>query len=139
MSSLNLCQFIGNLGRDPEVRHTQSGDRVVNLNLAVTERWKTKSGEKQEKTEWVRVTIWNDKIGEIAERFCKKGDKIYISGSMQTRKWTDQSGAEKYSTEIVLQRFRGELVLLGGSGGSSSSTGDQDHSRQDDLDDDIPF
>jgi single-strand DNA-binding protein len=144
---LNRCEFIGNLGREPETRTTASGDRVVNLNLAVSEKWKNASGEKQERTEWVRITIWNEKLGEVAERYCKKGDKIYIAGAMKTRKWTDQSGAEKYSTEIVLDRFRGELVLLGGGGEAREpeqprSTAHRPTSggrASEYLDEDIPF
>jgi single-strand DNA-binding protein len=146
---LNRCEFIGNLGRDPECRTTASGERVVNLNLAVSEKYKDKNGERQERTEWVRITIWNEKLGEVAERYCKKGDKIFVAGAMQTRKWTDQSGAEKYTTEIVLQRFRGELVLLGGGGERQEPAQDYGTQRQApaqrggrmaaDLDDDLPF
>ena len=133
---LNQCNFIGNLGRDPEVRTLANGGRVVNLSLAVTEKWKGADGEQQERTEWVRVTIWNEKLGEIAGRYLTKGARCYLSGALQTRKWVDQSGVEKYTTEIVLQRFRGELVLLGGGdrdGGSTASRAD------DELDTEIPF
>jgi single-strand DNA-binding protein len=112
--SVNKVILVGHLGKDPEARNLQSGGKVVNLSLATSESWKDKnSGERQEKTEWHRVVIFNDKIGEVAERYLKKGAKVYIEGALQTRKWTDNSGAEKYSTEIVLQKFGGSLVLLG--------------------------
>lgn len=126
---LNRCEFIGNLGRDPEVRNTQAGKKVVTLNLAVTEKWKDQSGERKERTEWVRVVIFNEGIGGVAERYLSKGSRCYVSGQMATRKWTDQSGAEKYTTEIVLSQFDGKLVLLDGrdSGGDSGS---RDDSRQ---------
>ncbi len=153
--SVNKVILVGNLGRDPEVRHTQNGDPIVHLSLATSESWKDKnSGERREKTEWHRVVIFNENLGKIAQQYLHKGSKVYIEGALQTRKWTDQSGQEKYSTEVVLQNFRGELTMLdsrssgaegfsdnatnpsygGGSGGGApAGGGDRD------LDDEIPF
>jgi len=112
--SVNKVILIGNLGKDPEIRTMQDGKKVANLSLATSESWKDKStGERKEKTEWHRVVIFGS-LAEIAEKYLKKGSKVYVSGSLQTRKWTDQSGAEKYSTEVVLQNFGGELVMLDG-------------------------
>lgn len=111
--SVNKVILIGNLGKDPEVRTTQDGQKIVNLTLATSENWTDRnSGERKERTEWHRVVIFNDRIGEVAERFLRKGRKVFVEGSLQTRKWTDQSGQERYTTEVVIQRFRGELVLL---------------------------
>lgn len=111
--SVNKCILVGNVGKDPEVRRMTSGDPVVTLSLATSESWRDKgSGEKQEKTEWHRVVIFNKHIAEVAEKYVKKGSKVYVEGQLQTRKWTDKDGAEKYSTEVVLQNFRGELMLL---------------------------
>jgi single-strand DNA-binding protein len=111
-ASLNKVMLIGNLGKDPEVRSMQNGDKVANISIATSESWRDKaSGEKKEKTEWHRVVIFG-KLAEIVEKYTKKGSKVYVSGSLQTRKWTDSAGAEKYSTEVVLQGFGGELVLL---------------------------
>ena len=124
--SVNKVILVGNLGRDPEVRRLNSGDQVVNFTLATSENWRDKTtGERKEKTEWHRVVVFNEQIGKIVEQYCKKGSKVYVEGQLQTRKWTDQSGAEKYTTEIVLQRFRGELTLLDSraSGGSGESFG----------------
>lgn len=134
-SSINKVILVGNLGRDPEVRHAQDGSKIVNLNIATSEIWKDKnSGERKEKTEWHRVVIFNDRVGEIAERYLKKGSKVYIEGSLQTRKWTDQAGAEKYSTEVVISRFKGELTLLdgrseGGYGGPPPPESEADYGR----------
>lgn len=115
MASLNKVMLIGNLGKDPEVRHTQDGKAIVNLTLATSESWKDKAtGEKKEKTEWHRVVIFNDGLAKVAEAYLKKGSTVYLEGQLQTRKWTDKDGVEKYSTEIVLQNFKGELVMLGG-------------------------
>lgn len=115
--SVNKVILVGNLGKDPEIRTLTSGDRVANLSIATSEQWRDKmSGERKEKTEWHRVVIFNDNLAKIAEQYLRKGSTVYIEGSLQTRKWTDQSGVEKYSTEIVLQKFRGELTLLGGRG-----------------------
>jgi single-strand DNA-binding protein len=123
--SVNKVILVGNLGRDPDVRTMQNGGKVVNLSLATSETWKDRDGNRQEKTEWHRVVIFNERLGEVAERYLKKGSTIYIEGSLQTRKWTDQSGQEKYTTEVVLQRFRGELTMLGGrnEGGSGGGGG----------------
>jgi len=137
MSSVNKVILIGRLGRDPESRAMNSGDKVVNLSLATSERWTDKqTGERKEKTEWHRVVIFDQNIAEVAERYLEKGSQVYLEGQLQTRKWTDQSGVEKYSTEIVLQRFRGVLTMLGDGGGQQRQEPAQ---RADDLDDDIPF
>lgn len=127
--SVNKVILIGNLGRDPEARSLNNGGKVVNLSIATSETWRDKnSGERQERTEWHRVVIFNEKLGEVAEKYLKKGSKVYVEGALQTRKWTDKDGVEKYSTEVVLQRFRGELTMLdgkgGGGGGGGSSGGD---------------
>ena len=124
--SVNKAIIIGNVGKDPEVRSTQSGKKVVTLSVATSEMWKDRnSGERQERTEWHRVVIFNERLAEVAEKYVRKGAKVYIEGALQTRKWTDQSGVEKYTTEIVLQQFRGELTLLDGkSGGDASDDGD---------------
>jgi single-strand DNA-binding protein len=115
--SVNKVILVGNLGRDPEIRSLQDGSRVCNLSLATSESWRDKnSGERKEKTEWHRVVIFNENIVKVAEQYLRKGSTIYVEGALQTRKWTDQSGVEKYSTEVVLQRFRGELTMLGGRG-----------------------
>src|SRR3569832_785176 len=112
--SVNKVILVGNLGKDPEVRTLNSGDRVANLRIATSESWRDKStGERKEKTEWHQEVIFNDNLVKVAENYLKKGSTVYIEGSLQTRKWTDQLGVEKYSTEIVLQKFRGELTMLG--------------------------
>lgn len=117
--SLNKVLLIGNLGRDPEVRTMQNGSKVANLNLACSESWKDKStGERKERTEWARVVIFGA-LADIAEKYTKKGSKVYICGSMQTRKWTDKDGADKYTTEVVVQGFGGELILLDGKTGAA--------------------
>ena len=130
--SVNKVILIGNLGKDPEVRSMQNGGKVANLSIATSESWRDKAtGEKKEKTEWHRVVIFGN-LAEIAEKYLKKGSKVYVSGSLQTRKWTDQSGAEKYSTEVVLQGYGGELTMLdgkgGGGGGASAGGGMGDES-----------
>ena len=161
--SVNKVILVGNLGKDPEVRRMTSGEPVVNLSIATSETWRDKaSGERKEKTEWHRVVIFNKNLAEVAEKYLKKGAKVYVEGQLQTRKWTDKDGAEKYSTEVVLQNFRGELTMLdgrfGGGGGSfgSDDTGGDFSSggpassaprravaaggaRNSDMDDDIPF
>ena len=149
--SVNKVILVGNLGRDPEVRRLPSGEPVVNLSLATSESWRDKtSGERKEKTEWHRVVIFNENIAKVAEQYLKKGSKIYLEGQLQTRKYTDKDGSEKYSTEVVLQRFRGELVMLdsrGGEGGgermerpamAGAGEGSRSFQRAD-LDDEIPF
>lgn len=113
--SVNKVTLVGNLGRDPEIRAMQNGDKIVQLSVATSDRWKDKnSGEQRERTEWHRVVIFNDALGRIAEQYLKKGSTVYLEGQLQTRKWTDQqSGQDKYTTEVVLQRYKGELTLLG--------------------------
>ncbi|PPR24102.1 MAG: Single-stranded DNA-binding protein [Alphaproteobacteria bacterium MarineAlpha10_Bin2] len=158
--SVNKVILVGNLGRDPEARQMQDGNPVVNLSLATSESWRDKNtGERREKTEWHRVVIFNERLADVAQKYLRKGSKIYIEGQLQTRKWTDQSGVEKYSTEVVLQRFRGELQMLdragegGGGGGdynqdsqSGGASGSSDGGAPSggapsggNLDDDIPF
>ena len=158
--SVNKVILLGNLGRDPEVRSTQDGTKIVNLNIATSERWKDRnSGEQRERTEWHRVVIFNENLARIAEQYLRKGSTVYLEGQLQTRKWTDQQGVEKYTTEIVLQRYRGELTLLGSRGESGGAIGMDSSAGQsamggsgvtsgsaippmssgDDLDDDIPF
>ncbi|WP_336946425.1 single-stranded DNA-binding protein [Asaia sp. BMEF1] len=129
--SVNKVIIVGNLGRDPETRNAQSGSKIVNLTVATSESWNDRaSGERKERTEWHRVVIFNERLADVAERFLRKGRKVYLEGQLQTRKWTDQSGQERYTTEIVLDRFRGELTLLdnnrdgesgGGMGGGYES------------------
>lgn len=125
--SVNKVILVGNLGKDPEVRSTQGGGKIVNFTLATSESWKDKSiGERKEKTEWHRVAVFNPNLAEIAERYLRKGSKVYVEGQLQTRKWTDQNGQERYATEVVLQQFRGDLTLLdsrGGSGGGDMGSG----------------
>ena len=122
--SVNKVIIVGNLGRDPEVRSFQNGGKVVNLNIATSETWRDKaSGERKEKTEWHRVAIFNEALGKIAEQYLKKGSTVYLEGQLETRKWQDQSGAERFTTEIVLKQFRGELTLLGGRDGGSGGGG----------------
>ena len=158
--SVNKVILVGNLGADPEIRSLNSGDRVANLRVATSETWRDRStGERKEKTEWHRVVIFNDNLVKVAENYLRKGSKVYIEGSLQTRKWSDQSGQEKFSTEVVLQKFRGELTMLDGrgdegGGGGRDSGGDYGGGfqsggrsqpsgpREDfsaDLDDEIPF
>ena len=115
--SVNKVTLVGNLGRDPETRYTQNNQKIVHLNIATSERWRDRgSGETKERTEWHRVVIFNENLAEVAEKYLSKGRTVYIEGTLQTRKWTDQGGQERYTTEVVVPRFRGELVLLGGRG-----------------------
>ncbi|MBY0461942.1 MAG: single-stranded DNA-binding protein [Alphaproteobacteria bacterium] len=152
--SVNKVILVGNLGRDPEVRFMPDGLKIVNVSVATSETWKDKNtGERKDKTEWHRVVIMNERLADIAEKYLKKGSKIYVEGQLQTRKWTDQNGQERYSTEVLLSRFRGELTLLdskgsGGGGddyesasyGSSESSGSKPSSASyQELDDDVPF
>src|ERR1700754_5139475 len=124
--SLNKVQLIGNLGKDPEVRRTQDGRPIANLSIATSETWKDKNtGERKEKTEWHRVVIFNEGLAKIAEQYLKKGAKVYVEGQLQTRKWTDQSGGEKYSTEVVLQGFNAVLTMLDGRGGGGGGFADE--------------
>jgi len=158
--SVNKVILVGNLGRDPEIRSTQDGMRIANLALATSESWRDRvSGERKERTEWHRVVIFNERLAEVAEKYLKKGSKVYVEGALQTRKWTDNSGQERYTTEVVLQRFRGELTMLDsarGAGGppieggydegfadeprsSGPATPARGRTPLNDLDDDIPF
>jgi len=153
--SVNKVILVGNLGKDPEIRTLNSGDRVANLRIATSETWRDKSsGERKEKTEWHQVVIFNENIVKVAENYLKKGSTVYIEGSLQTRKWADAQGVEKYSTEIVLQKFRGELTMLDGRGEGGGAGAGEDYggggfqraqpsgpreSFSADLDDEIPF
>ena len=153
--SINKVILVGNLGRDPDSRTMQDGNPVVNLSIATSESWRDRnSGERRERTEWHRVVIFNDKLAEIAQKYLRKGSKIYLEGQLQTRKWTDQSGIEKYTTEVVLQRYRGELTMLDGrneTGGASDFSNPSEidnsnaaatefgNSKSPELDDEIPF
>ena len=146
--SVNKVILVGNLGKDPEVRRSTSGVPVVNLSVATSESWRDKaSGERKEKTEWHRVVIFNKNLADVAEKYLRKGSKVYVEGQLQTRKWTDKDGAEKYSTEVVLQNFRGELTMLdgrngGGEGGGGGSRGASEAPasfQRDEMDDEIPF
>ncbi len=154
--SVNKVILVGNLGRDPEVRHTQDGKPIVNMSLATSEQWRDRnSGERRERTEWHRIVIFNEKLGEVAQKYLRKGSKVYLEGQLQTRKWTDQSGNDRYSTEVVLRRFNGTLTMLdsrgeggygGGAGGGDSygggapaGGGGGGGGGGGDFDDDIPF
>ena len=122
--SVNKVILVGNLGKDPESRTMQNGNKVVNLTLATSDTWNDKaSGERKERTEWHKVVIFNDRLADVAERFLRKGRKVYVEGSLQTRKWTDQQGQEKYTTEVVIDRFRGELTLLDSKGAGDEAGG----------------
>ena len=162
MAGVNKVILVGNLGADPEARSLNNGGEVVNMRVATSETWKDKEGNRQERTEWHRVVIFNENLGRVAKSYLKKGSKVYLEGQIQTRKWQDQSGADRYSTEVVLQRFRGELVLLDSRGGGGGGFGGGDEygdagggdfgggasrpqtrpapaSFDADLDDDVPF
>ncbi len=165
MAGVNKVILVGNLGDDPEVRSLNNGGEVVNMRVATSESWTDKAtGNRQERTEWHRVVIFNENLGRVAKSYLKKGSKVYLEGQIQTRKWQDQSGADRYSTEVVLQRFRGELVLLdsrGSSGGGGGFGGGEEYGDagggdfgggsaprpqskpqpafDTDLDDDVPF
>jgi single-strand DNA-binding protein len=160
MAGVNKVILVGNLGDDLEVRSLNNGGEVVNMRVATSESWKDRDGNRQERTEWHRVVIFNENLGRVAKSYLKKGSKVYLEGQIQTRKWQDQSGQDRYSTEVVLQRFRGELVLLDsrGSGGGGGGFGDDDRESaggdlgggqrtqtrpqpafDSDLDDDVPF
>jgi single-strand DNA-binding protein len=143
MSGLNKVQLIGRLGADPESRSLNNGGKVVNFRLATSETWKDRDGNRQERTEWHNVVIFNEGLAKVAESYLRKGSQCFVEGQLQTRKWQDQSGSDRYSTEIVLQKFRGELVLLDkaesrqGGGGTAPRT--QPAAFDTDLDDDVPF
>ena len=160
MAGVNKVILVGNLGADPEARSLNNGGEVVNMRVATSEQWKDRDGNRQERTEWHNVVIFNENLGRVAKNYLRKGSKVYLEGQLQTRKWQDQSGNDKYTTEVVLQRFRGELVLLdsregggGGRGGYGEDIGGDDfgggaptrtQSRPQpaafdtDLDDDVP-
>lgn len=148
--SVNKVILIGNLGRDPEIRTTNDGTRIANFTLATNETWRDRTtGERRERTEWHRIVIFNERLAEIAEKYLRKGSKVYLEGQLQTRKWTGQDGRENYTTEVVLQRFRGELTMLDGAGGGAgggAGYGDEPGGggggpapAGGDLDDEIPF
>jgi single-strand DNA-binding protein len=159
--SVNKVILVGNLGADPEARSLNNGGEVVNMRVATSESWKDRDGNRQERTEWHNVVIFNENLGRVAKSYLKKGSKVYLEGQIQTRKWQDQSGNDKYTTEVVLQRFRGELVLLDargegggggfggddygsssggfGGGGSKPQSRPQPAAFDTDLDDDVPF
>ena len=161
MAGVNKVILVGNLGADPEARSLNSGGEVVNMRVATSEQWKDRDGNRQERTEWHNVVIFNENLGKVAKSYLRKGSKVYLEGQIQTRKWTDQSGNDRYTTEVVLQRFRGELVLLdsrdGGGGGRGAFNEDfggddvggsapaktqsrpQPAAFDTDLDDDVPF
>ena len=161
MAGVNKVILVGNLGADPEARSLNNGGEVVNMRVATSEQWKDRDGNRQERTEWHNVVIFNENLGRVAKNYLRKGSKVYLEGQIQTRKWTDQSGNDRYTTEVVLQRFRGELVLLDsreggasrgafnedfedfGGGGSGGSTRQQSRPQpaafDTDLDDDVPF
>jgi single-strand DNA-binding protein len=157
MAGVNKVILVGNLGADPEARSLNNGGEVVNMRVATSEQWKDKDGNRQERTEWHNVVIFNENLGRVAKSYLRKGSKVYLEGQIQTRKWTDQSGNDRYTTEVVLQRFRGELVLLDAAGGGgsrgafnedfddSAATPPRQQSRPQpaafdaDLDDDVPF
>ena len=145
--SVNKVILVGNLGKDPDVRRTNAGDPIVNLSVATSETWRDKgTGERKEKTEWHRVVIFNENLAKVAEQYLRKGSKVFLEGQLQTRKWTDKDGAERYSTEVVLSRFRGEMVLLdsrGDSSGAPARTGSSSEPpasfERNEMDDEIPF
>lgn len=140
--SVNKVMLIGNLGRDPESRTLGDNGKVTQLSIATSEKWRDKTtGEAREKTEWHRVVIFNEKLAEVAEKYLRKGSSVYLEGQLQTRKWTDKSGQEKYTTEVVLQRYRGELTMLGdrAGDGSGKQSPRENQSPSDDFDDEVPF
>lgn len=141
MSSLNKVQIIGKLGKDPDIRTTQNGNRVASFSVATSETWKDKNtGEKKEKTEWIPIVIFNEHLVGVAESYLRKGSTVYIEGKFTTRKWTDSNGTEKYTTEVVLQNYAGELKMLGKPPEGGARGAPAPATRQDDiLDDDIPF
>ena len=161
MAGVNKVILVGNLGADPETRSLNNGGEVVNMRVATSEQWKDRDGNRQERTEWHNVVIFNENLGRVAKSYLRKGSKVYLEGQIQTRKWQDQSGSDRYTTEIVLQRFRGELVLLDSreGGGGRSAFGGEDYEEfsgggsaqprpqsrpqpaafDTDLDDDVPF
>ncbi len=144
--SVNKVILVGNLGRDPEIRNTQDGTKIASFSIATSETWKDKqTGERKDRTEWHRIAIFNERLAELAEKYLRKGSKVYVEGSLQTRKWTDTNNVERYTTEVVISRFRGELTMLDSrnSGGEHSAESDQSGgalpSHFDELNDEVPF
>ena len=148
--SINKVILVGNLGGDPEVRHSQDGNKIVTFNVATSDSWKDKSGERKDRTEWHRVVIFSSGLADVAEKYLKKGSKVYVEGQLRTRKWQDASGADKYSTEVVLSGFNAYMIMLdrtsGGEGGfdsdsmpSSADAGWDNTAPSGDIDDEIPF
>lgn len=150
--SINKVILVGNLGRDPEIRHTANGKKIANFSLATSEIWRDTNGERQERTEWHRIVVFNSSTADFVERFLKKGSKVYVEGSLQTRKWTDNNGQDKYTTEIVVSNFRGEIALLDGradgaeaadnapdAGWDSSAASEAPAENTGDFNDEIPF
>lgn len=151
MAGVNKVIILGRLGKDPEARSFQNGGKVVNLRVATSERYKDREGNQQERTEWHSIAIFNEKLGEIAERYLRKGSEVYVEGQLETRKWQDKEGQERYTTEIVLRQFRGELALIGGRSGGEDQTASRptpsqhkpssasQGARKNDFDDAVPF
>lgn len=139
--SVNRVYLIGNVGKDPEIRSTQDGQKIAQLSLATSESWKDKSsGERKEKSEWHRIVIFNERLCEVAEKYLKKGSKVYVEGQLQTRKWTDKDGVEKYSTEVVLSKFKGDIVMLDGKSGDKPESYVASAGKSAaEMDDEIPF
>lgn len=140
MAGVNKVILVGNLGADPESRSLNNGGEVVNLRIATSETWKDKDGQRQERTEWHQVVIFNEGLAKVAKSYLRKGSKVYLEGQIQTRKWTDQAGNDRYSTEVVLQKFNGALVLLDNKGGETThEPAERRQPATSDLDDDVPF
>jgi single-strand DNA-binding protein len=142
MAAVNKVILVGNLGADPESRSLNNGGEVVNLRVATTESWKTQDGERKERTEWHQVVIFNEGLGKVAKSYLRKGSKVYLEGALQTRKWTDKDGADRYSTEIALQKYRGELVLLDSKGDDARGNQPAQQRREPAFEDggsDVPF
>ncbi len=145
--SINKVILVGNLGRDPEIKHSQDGNKIVTFNIATSETWKDKNGEKKDRTEWHRVVIFSPGLAEVAEKYLKKGSKVYVEGQLRTRKWQDNSGQDKYSTEIVLSGFNAYMIMLDKSNGgdfepsedSMPDSGWDNSETSVDIDDEIPF
>lgn len=146
--SINKVILVGNLGRDPEVRHSQDGNKIVTFNVATSETWKDKNGERKDRTEWHRIVIFSPGLAEVAEKYLKKGSKVYIEGQLRTRKWQDASGQDKYSTEVVLSGFNAYMIMLDKTSGDVEPTEDDsmpspdsgwDNTSTTDIDDEIPF
>ncbi|MDP2193315.1 MAG: single-stranded DNA-binding protein [Alphaproteobacteria bacterium] len=148
MAGVNKVILVGNLGKDPEIRQTQDGMKIASFTIATSESWKDKvTGERKDRTEWHRVAVMNERISEVVEKYVRKGSKVYVEGQLQTRKWTDQTGAERYTTEVIIGRYKGELAMLDSRAGGSSAPSDNDYassfgsepSAPPALDDEMPF